>query len=112
MGTIEFWRTEQQAHPNLVGNVNDGRIHAFEAGNGEPENENDSDSAETIRTLKVHGKPFAVPGLWALAFGSGAGGKNGASNRLFFAAGPGPTPAQVFSGGVFGVITAESDPKH
>ncbi len=83
----------------LVGNVNDGRINAFV-----PE------SGGFVGTLKINGQPFSVPGLWGLAFGTGAGGSNGASNQLFFAAGPGSTPAHIFSEGVFGVITPAADP--
>lgn len=96
----------------LVGNVNDGLIHAFEIGQGHTEDENGSDSdQQSVRTLNVNGNPFAVPGLWGLAFGSGAGGSNGAANQLFFAAGPGPTPTEIFSQGLFGVITPDSTAK-
>jgi hypothetical protein len=82
----------------LVGNVNDGRINAFAP-----------DSGGFVGSLEVDGKAFAVPGLWELAFGSGAGGSNGASNQLFLTAGPGPSPSQIFSEGLFGVITSASD---
>ncbi len=78
----------------LVGNVNDGLVRAFipEAGG-------------FVGTLKIDGKPFSVPGLWALTFGTGEGGNNSsAANQLFFAAGPGPSPSKIFSEGLFGVI--------
>lgn len=46
---------------------------------------------------------FSVPGLWALAFGSGAGGANGNTDQLFFTAGPGASPRDdLFSRIVWG----------
>ena len=80
----------------LVGNVNDGLIHAFEP-----------DSGVVAGTLMLsNGKPFSVPGLWALQFGHGAAA-NGPTNHLFFTAGPAPagSPTLLFSEGLFGVIT-------
>jgi uncharacterized protein (TIGR03118 family) len=80
----------------LVGNVDDGRIHAF-----------DPDSGELVGTLNLaDGTPFAVPGLWDLSFGSGAD-VQGPRNFLFFTAGPtsDPTnPLLLYGGGLFGVI--------
>jgi uncharacterized protein (TIGR03118 family) len=79
----------------LVGNVNDGWIHAF-----------NPDTGVLAGTLMLSsGKPFAVPGLWALQFGHGAAA-NGATNQLFFTAGPSPagSPTLLFSEGLFGVI--------
>jgi uncharacterized protein (TIGR03118 family) len=77
----------------LVGNLADGHINAFEPDTGH--------FAGTLRL--TNGQPFAVVGLWALKFGSGAAA-NGATNQLFFTAGP-PAPGQpIFSDGLFGVI--------
>lgn len=79
----------------LVGNVTDGRINAF-----------DPRSGAFVGPLRLRdGRPFAVLGLWDLVFGGGMEPVNGRTNQLFFTAGPGPTPAQIFSEGVFGVIT-------
>ena len=84
----------------LVGNVDDGLIHAF-----------DGNSGHLSATLKLaDGTPFAVPGLWDLSFGSGAA-VQGPSNSLFFTAGPtsDPTnPSLFYGGGLFGVITPPS----
>jgi uncharacterized protein (TIGR03118 family) len=80
----------------LVGNVNDGMIHAF-----------DPDSGVVAGTLMLsNGMPLSVPGLWSLQFGHGAVA-NGPTNHLFFTAGPAPTgsPTLLFSEGLFGVIT-------
>ena len=83
----------------LVGNVDDGLIHAF-----------DPDTGHLAGTLLLsNGIPFSVPGLWDLGFGSGIAG-NGATNQLFFSAGPcppasGTCPAQLYGDGLFGVIT-------
>jgi hypothetical protein len=79
----------------LVGNVNDGTIHAF-----------DPDTGAFTGTLALSaGKPFAAPGLWALQFGQGAAA-NGGRNQLFFTAGPAPAsnPTLLFSEGIFGTI--------
>ena len=77
----------------LVGNVGDGRIHAF-----------DPDTGQLAGTLNLaDGKPFAVVGLWALQFGHGSAA-NGATNQLFFTAGPAAPGKPIFSDGLFGVI--------
>ncbi len=84
------------SHKLLVGNVDDGRIHAFEPRSG-----------HLIGTLGLtDGRPFEFPGLWGLAFGRGTA-QNGATNQLFFTAGPFPPnhPELLYSEGVFGVIT-------
>lgn len=86
----------------LVGNVDDGLIHAFE-----PE------SGSLIDTLNLaDGKPFAVPGLWGLAFGKGSPA-NGPINHLFFSAGPSPVnindTVQQYGAGLFGVIKPPSE---
>jgi hypothetical protein len=77
-----------QAPPNfgafggdlLVGNFGDGRINAYRegpAGTFTP--------SGTLRTTA--GAPLSIGGLWALEFGSGAA-NNGATNHLYFTAGP------------------------
>jgi|SRR5579871_427029 len=82
----------------LVGNVDDGQIHAF-----------DPDTGHLVGTLLLSdGMPFSVPGLWDLGFGSGIAG-NGATNQLFFSSGPcppasGTCPVQLYGDGLFGVI--------
>jgi uncharacterized protein (TIGR03118 family) len=80
----------------LVGNVDDGRIHAF-----------DGDSGHLAGTLTLaEGIPFAIPGLWDLSFGSGAA-VQGPTNNLFFNAGATSDPNNpllLYGGGVFGVI--------
>ncbi|HEV2379684.1 MAG TPA: TIGR03118 family protein [Terriglobia bacterium] len=82
----------------LVGNVDDGLIHAFE-----------SDTGRLIGTLRLtDGSDFSVPGLWDLGFGSG-NASNGATNQLFFSSGPcpplsGTCPVQLYGDGLFGVI--------
>lgn len=82
----------------LVGNVDDGKIHAFKPGTG-----------QFVGTLRLrNGTPFAVPGLWDMDFGSGMA-PNGARNQLFFSSGPcppssGTCPVQLYGDGLFGVI--------
>jgi uncharacterized protein (TIGR03118 family) len=59
----------------LVGNFGDGRINAF-----------DPSSGQLVGSIKNDGgTAFAVPGLWGIAFGNGAG--NQPKNTLFYAAG-------------------------
>ena len=62
----------------LVGNFGDGRINAFDMSNG-----NFLGQMATPR-----GQPLTIDGLWGLAFGNDTHG-GGASNQLFFTAGPG-----------------------
>ncbi len=73
----------------LVGNLNDGRINAFDATSG-----------QLIGPLtNTKGQIISETGLWAIAFGGGTA-QNGKVNQLFFAAGPNNEKA-----GLFGVIT-------
>jgi uncharacterized protein (TIGR03118 family) len=74
----------------LIGNVEDGRISAF------------NDHGHFLGQLKDrHGNPIAITGLWDLVFGQG--GKAGKTDELYFAAGP---DAEDFAGdGLFGVIS-------
>lgn len=83
----------------LVGNVDDGLIHAF-----------DPETGNLIGSLNLAGDtPFAVAGLWGLQFGNG-NPANGKHNQLFFSAGPSPTPGNPpndtfqYGAGLFGVI--------
>ncbi len=87
------------SHKLLVGNVDDGLIHAFDPYKG-----------GLVGTLNLKdGKPFTVPGLWGLAFGDGSRA-NGPRNSLFFSAGPSTTPGNPpndtyqYAAGLFGVI--------
>jgi uncharacterized protein (TIGR03118 family) len=77
----------------LVGNLADGHINAFEP-----------DTGHFSGALRLdNGQPFTVVGLWALQFGSG-NAANGATNQLFFTAGPAAAGGVIFSDGLFGVI--------
>jgi uncharacterized protein (TIGR03118 family) len=78
----------------LVGNFGDGEINAYR-----PEA---TGTYERVGALKdVDGKPILIDGLWALAFGKGAIANNGATNTLFFTAGPDDE-----THGLFGTINA------
>jgi uncharacterized protein (TIGR03118 family) len=67
----------------LVGNFGDGRIHAFD-----PNQLTETGEFEAVGLLHSSaGKPVKIDGLWALQFGHGASA-NGATNTLFFTAGP------------------------
>jgi uncharacterized protein (TIGR03118 family) len=72
----------------LVGNFGNGRIHAYDAKTG-----------EFLATLKdPDGEPIQIDGLWALKVGNGGAG--GATNTVYFTAGPfGETH------GLFGALT-------
>jgi uncharacterized protein (TIGR03118 family) len=59
----------------LVGNFGNGRIHAFDAANG--------DELGSLRD--PDGQPIVVDGLWALKVGNGAAGGN--ANTVYFTAG-------------------------
>ena len=74
----------------LIGNnIKDGRINAFNPGTG-----------AFLGTLTdSSGKPISIDQLWGIDFGKG-GGANGATNELFFTAGP-----DNYANGLFGVIT-------
>jgi uncharacterized protein (TIGR03118 family) len=63
----------------LVGNFGDGQIHAFRAAS------NGSYQAAGVMRNR-HGGVLAVDGLWAIAFGNDDAA--GASNALYFTAGP------------------------
>jgi uncharacterized protein (TIGR03118 family) len=76
----------------LIGNnTKDGRINAFNIETG-----------VFLGTLTdASGAPISIDQLWGLDFGKGAGA-NGATNELFFTAGP-----DNYANGLFGVITAK-----
>jgi uncharacterized protein (TIGR03118 family) len=64
----------------LVGNFGDGHISAFNIDTG----------AFQGLVGDVNGNAIAIEGLWGLLFGNGGGG--GATNKLYFTAGPGNPP--------------------
>ena len=74
----------------LIGdNIKNSRINAFDSGSG-----------AFLGTLTdASGAPISIDQLWGLDFGKG-GGANGATNELFFTAGP-----DDYANGLFGVIT-------
>jgi uncharacterized protein (TIGR03118 family) len=80
------------SHDILIGNVEDGRINAFDPRTG------------TFRgTLRrPDGTPIEIPGLWDLAFGDGSS-RHGRTNEHFFTAGA--NAADFFGNGLFGKIT-------
>jgi len=82
----------------LIGNVEDGKINAF-----------DPDTGAFLGPLtNTSGDPIIIPGLWDLSFGGGP--HIGRPNELFFNAGPN---APDFAGnGAFGVIVSMGDPQH
>ena len=71
-------------------NIPRGRINAFDPVSGA--------FLGALRDAK--GNPIEVDDIWAIQFGLG-GADNGPTNQLFFTAGP-----NNYSGGIFGVITA------
>ena len=83
----------------LVGNFGDGHINAFDPqrvhGNGELQQQGQLHAAD--------GRPIAIDGLWAIAFGNGAAA--GPTNALFFTAGPFGEQH-----GLFGKLVATSPP--
>ena len=74
----------------LIGNnIKDGEINAFDPGNGK----------FLGHLADATGRPITINQLWGLDFGKGAGA-NGATDELFFTAGP-----DNYANGLFGVIT-------
>jgi uncharacterized protein (TIGR03118 family) len=78
----------------LIGNFGDGEISAYE-----PQLDGTWELVGQLRTSDH--KVLSIDGLWALQFGRGAVAANGATNTLFFTAGPNDEKA-----GLFGTITA------
>lgn len=75
----------------LVGNFGDGRINVFNPTNG----------IFLGQLRSSNGHPIAIDGLQALAFGNGSG--SGATNQLFFTAGP-----DQGAHGLLGTITSQT----
>lgn len=72
----------------LVGNLQDGRINAFNPNSG----------AFLGALSDAHGQAIEVPGLWDFDFGGGSP-SNGRTNELYFVAGP-----DTYFGGLFGKV--------
>lgn len=77
----------------LVGNLQDGRINAFDVNSG----------AFLGPLADDCDKPIEIPGLWDFNFGGGHP-NNGKTNELFFVAGP-----DTYFGGLFGKIVVAKD---
>lgn len=71
----------------LIGNFGDGRINAYNM------------NGDFLGQLRAHGNPIVIEGLWAITFPPG-----GATNRLYFAAGPDDE-----QDGLFGYITKSTE---
>jgi uncharacterized protein (TIGR03118 family) len=83
----------------LIGNVQGGRINAFNPNTG----------AFLGHLQNIHGDPIEIEGLWSLAFGTDKHA-NGKTNELFFTAGPTfPPNTAEYSNGLFGVIRDRGD---
>jgi uncharacterized protein (TIGR03118 family) len=75
----------------IANNIKDGEINAF-----------DPEAGNFLGHLADgNGRPISINQLWGLDFGKGAGA-NGATNELFFTAGP-----DNYANGLFGVITVK-----
>lgn len=79
----------------LVGQFGSGRIAAY-----------DLSSGEFVGFLHGARGPLAIDGLWAIAFGGGVP-NNGATNALYFTAGPDDEQH-----GLFGMLTPMADDDH
>jgi uncharacterized protein (TIGR03118 family) len=81
------------SHAILIGNVDDGRINAFDL------------SGNFLGALQDQGEAIVIPGLWDLIFEDGDGNRNGRNGvKLYFDAGP--NIADFAGNGLFGIITA------
>ena len=80
----------------LVGNFGDGRINAFDPGNG----------AFLGALNDAMGNPITIQGLWGLRVGNG--GNGGDPNFVYFAAGI-PGAGEIEDHGLFGSISSVSD---
>jgi uncharacterized protein (TIGR03118 family) len=76
----------------ISNNTDHGTINGFNAVSG-----------NFVGTVKDDGRAISIDQLWGIGFGDGAG-KNGATNQLFFTAGPANNLA-----GTFGVISVRSE---
>jgi uncharacterized protein (TIGR03118 family) len=77
----------------LVGNFGDGTINAYDPTSG----------AFITTVVDQTNSPIVISGLWGLSFGNG--GNGGATNVLYFTAGPNDE-----AGGVFGNISTAPEP--
>jgi hypothetical protein len=84
------------SHDILIGNVEDGRINAFDPHTG----------TFLGSLLRPDETPIEITGLWDLAFGAGSR-NNGRTDELFFTAGA--TAADFTGNGLFGMITATGE---
>lgn len=82
------------SHRLLIGNFGDGIINAFNAFSGHFEG--------SLLDANNKRNPLVIDGLWALSFGGGGISKSGASNELYFTAGPNDE-----GNGLFGKLTAD-----
>ena len=73
----------------ISNNTNAGTINGFDPSTG-----------QFVGTLKENGSDIVIDQLWGIDFGDGTG-QNGASNQLFFAAGPSDNLAGQFGSIVF-----------
>jgi uncharacterized protein (TIGR03118 family) len=73
----------------ITNNTPRGRINAFDAATG----------AFLGPLRDANNQPIEIDDVWAIQFGQG-GGANGATNQLFFTAGP-----NNYASGLFGVVT-------
>jgi uncharacterized protein (TIGR03118 family) len=81
------------SHRLLIGNFGDGKINAFNAVSGH--------FVGSLLDANNKLNPLVIDGLWALSFGGG-NSKSGASNELYFTAGPNDE-----ANGLFGKLTAD-----
>src|SRR5215468_6280106 len=78
-------------HRLLIGNFGDGTIHAFDLFTGKHEGMMIDDTT---------GQALVIDGLWAISFGGGNPTNDGATNTLYFSAGPADETE-----GLFGTVT-------
>jgi uncharacterized protein (TIGR03118 family) len=81
-------------HRLLIGNFGDGTIHAFNTFTGKHEGMMMDDST---------GQGLTIDGLWAISFGGGSAANDGATNTLYFSAGPNDEGS-----GLLGTLTANN----
>jgi uncharacterized protein (TIGR03118 family) len=74
----------------LIGNLGDGTINAY----------NPKTGAFVSQMMDGSGNVISIDGLWALYFGNG--GQGGATNSLYFTAGP-----NFYADGLFGSLTSQ-----
>jgi uncharacterized protein (TIGR03118 family) len=82
------------SHRLLIGNFGDGTIHAFNLFTGK---------LEGMMVDDTSGNTLVIDGLWAISFGGGSVVNDGATNTLYFTAGP-----KDESEGLLGTLTANA----